>query len=75
NSFYYAGWVDAHGAADRDRLRSRGGRTWFLYTLEPVFRSISPEVHAAVSKDFRVVKVFPGTLKNGAVTVCLRDRQ
>lgn len=71
--FYHAGWCDVHSAADLSAVRGRGGRTWFLYTLEPVFRSMSPEVYAAVHQDFRVVKVFPGTLKNGEVTVCLRD--
>jgi hypothetical protein len=73
DSFYHAGWTDTRTAAELDSLRAKGGRTWFLYTLEPVFRSISPDVHAAVARDFHVVKVFPGTLKNGEVTVCVRE--
>ncbi|MBL0161027.1 MAG: glycosyltransferase family 39 protein [Bryobacterales bacterium] len=71
--FYHAGWIEVHNAAELAALRAPAGRTWFLYTLEPVFRSISPEVHEAVGREFRIVKVFPGTLKNGEVTVCVRD--
>ena len=73
DSFYHSGWTDVRSSAELDSLGAGGGRTWFLYTLEPVFRSLSPDVHAGVARDFRVVKVFPGTLKNGAVTVCVRE--
>jgi hypothetical protein len=50
--------------------RAREGRRVFLlYTLEPVFRAQLPDLYEAVKRDAIKFRRFPGTLKDGAVTV------
>ncbi|MBI5085886.1 MAG: glycosyltransferase family 39 protein [Acidobacteria bacterium] len=71
--YYKAGWVDVRSMADLDRVSAGAPRTWLVYTIDPVFRSQLPELYASVRREFRVVKVFPGTLRSGEVTVCLRE--
>jgi hypothetical protein len=72
--FYGAGWTDVRTPAELEAVRRRASRTWFVYTLEPVFRAQLPEVHATVLGEFRRMRAFPGTLNNGAVVVCLDTR-
>lgn len=69
--FYGAGWPEVTFTAQLDQIRARSRRTWFVYTLEPALRVQLPDVLSNVRSEFQVVKIFPGTLKNGEVVVCL----
>lgn len=72
--FYGAGWTDVKSGAELEAVRNGARRTWFVYTLEPVFRAQLPEVHATVLRESRRMRAFPGTLNNGTVVVCLFSR-
>ncbi|MBI1789551.1 MAG: glycosyltransferase family 39 protein [Acidobacteria bacterium] len=64
-------WTAVESAAQLAAVRARSRRTWLIYTLEPVLAAEQAEVYGVVKRDFRVVKRFGGTLKNGAVVVCV----
>ncbi|MEP7365350.1 MAG: glycosyltransferase family 39 protein [Acidobacteriota bacterium] len=47
----------------------QGHRVFLLYTLTPVFRAQLPELYETVTRDAASFRRFPGTLKDGAITV------
>ncbi len=47
------------------------GRTWVLYTLTHHLKAARPELWRAVEERYETVRVFPGTLGDGAVVVAL----
>jgi mannosyltransferase len=71
---YFAPRWNAVDSADELKgvLRSHP-RVWLVYTLPVELRAYHPEVWEVVDREFEVVKVFPGTLGDGQVTVC-RER-
>lgn len=71
--FYFDNFTDLRSVDQLNSLRPASGRTWIVYTLEPVFRAQLPQLLEAIRRDTRIVKVFPGTLRAGEVTVCLRE--
>lgn len=73
HGFYRAPFVDIRSAAQLRSLSAQPSRVWLVYTLDPVFRAQLPELYAAVRRDFRTVRAFPGTLRSGEVTVCVKE--
>jgi len=74
-NYYKKDWDLVNTAQELDLVRARSRRTWLVYTLEPVLEGMAPEIARAARRDFRVVRRFPGTLNNGAVVVCLAERE
>ncbi len=64
------------GARDRTELAARlapGGRTFVLYTLPRYLASTQPDLAAWLEQDFRLLRVFDGTLGDGAIFVRVRE--
>lgn len=70
---YKAGWHAVENLDQLNAIRADAKRTLVLYTLEPVLASMYPEILASLKSDFRLLKEFPGTLKNGTVYVYIAD--
>jgi mannosyltransferase len=71
--FYRAPWAVTDNAAALDALRASSRRTWFVYTFPEVLRAQAPDVMQMVEREFRVVKIFYGTVGDGAVIVTRYD--
>ncbi len=63
-------WEVAETAAQLEAVRRSHSRVWVVYTLPIQLKAYRSEVWDAVQRDYEVVKVFPGTLGGGEVTVC-----
>jgi hypothetical protein len=72
---YNAGWRAVENLDQLNAIRADAKRTFVLYTLEPVLASMYPEILASLKSDFRLLKEFPGTLKNGTVYVYIADER
>jgi 4-amino-4-deoxy-L-arabinose transferase-like glycosyltransferase len=46
---------------------------WLIYTLPIHLKAYHPEIWELIDNDFKIVKVFPGTLGGGEVYVCRRE--
>lgn len=70
---YYApvSWKTVDTAAELDAIRASHARTWLVYTLPIQVRAYHPEIWKTVEREFESVAVFPGTLGDGALTVCV----
>jgi hypothetical protein len=60
--------VETVGELNAVRARSEG--TWLLYTFPIHMQAHFPGILASIRSKFRVVKVFPGTVGDGAIYVC-----
>lgn len=68
---YYAPWLPvARSVEDVEKLRESGHRVWLLYTLPGELRDRNPELLKYVQTNFQKIRLFPGTLGNGALVVC-----
>lgn len=73
-NLYRPSWQKVGSLDELNRMRASAERTFVLYTLEPVLLSTDPEIAAAVKRDFRMLRKFPGTLANGTVYVYVASR-
>jgi hypothetical protein len=71
--FYKVDWEWVETLDDLNAIRARSRRTWLLYTLPPVLKSVYPEIMASIGRDFTVVKQFPGTVREGIIFVSRSD--
>lgn len=71
--YFAPNWQVAETHAELDAIRSSHPRVWLVYTLPIEVKAYRPEIWDAIQEDFEIVKVFPGTLGDGAVNVC-RER-
>jgi hypothetical protein len=70
---YKVDWLYAETVEEFEAARAHPGRTWLLYTLEPVLEARQPLVLERVRRDFKLVRTFSGTLQNGTVYVYRSD--
>jgi len=68
--FYKANWGSVESVESLEAVRSRGRRTWLVYTLPPHLDAVYPDLMLRIRNEFQVVRIFPGTLSGGAVIVC-----
>ena len=67
---YYAGeWAEVNSLQELEQHRAASARTWVLYTLPNYIESVMPDVARAMQEDYELVRVFPGTLGDGAIIV------
>ncbi|MBI3664624.1 MAG: glycosyltransferase family 39 protein [Acidobacteria bacterium] len=71
-NYFAPHWLVAQTKEDLDAVRPSDGQVWLVYTLPVEIQAYHPGLWAVVEKDFQIVKVFPGTLSGGEVTVCRR---
>jgi len=73
NQYYAEDWPDVESVQELEQYRSREGSTWVLYTLPRHFALDRPGLAEVVEREFKTVKVFPGTLGDGQIIVA-RDK-
>jgi hypothetical protein len=66
-------WEEAPTLEALNVIRLRSKRTWVVYTFPPHMREVYPAIMSSLHRDFKVLKKFQGTLKNGAIVVCRSD--
>jgi len=71
HQFYKTNWTRARSVEQLEGLMNSTGNTWLVYTLEPVFRSERPALYKFVLQNFKVQRIFHGSLQGGDVVVCL----
>ena len=70
-SYFAPQWIYAEDHANLVSVRDQSDiGLWLVYTLPVEVKAFHPEIWAAISSDFEVVRVFPGTLGGGEVYVC-----
>jgi mannosyltransferase len=69
--FYKVDWRQVATLEELNTIRSRGGRTWLVYTMPIVLNSAYPEIMKSIQIDFEAVREFPGTLSGGNIVVAL----
>ncbi|MFB3903305.1 MAG: glycosyltransferase family 39 protein [Acidobacteriota bacterium] len=70
---YRKAWPGVQTLAQLDAIRARATRTWLIYTFPPEVRAVYPDIMAEVDRDFRTMRVFPGSVGSGDVFVCRFD--
>jgi len=69
--FYKVDWQEIETLEELNKVRTRGGRTWLVYTMPVVLKAAHPEIMKSIQIDFEPVKEFPGTLNGGNIVVAL----
>jgi hypothetical protein len=71
--YYAPQWTGIESAAQLESLDAATPAPWLVYTLPIEVRTYQPDIWRVVERDYRPVKVFPGTLQGGGeVYVCRR---
>jgi mannosyltransferase len=71
--YYAPHWTGIENAAELESLDAATPSPWLVYTLPIEVRTYQPDVWRVVERDYRAVKIFPGTLQGGGeVYVCRR---
>ncbi len=68
-SFYKVDWQEVRGLEALEHAMAGARRAWFVYTLPAYLEAVDPDVMATVSREFRLVGQFRGTLNGGTVFV------
>jgi uncharacterized membrane protein len=69
--YYKVDWGKVVTAEELDTARSRGQRTWLVYTMPIVLKAAYPEIMKSIDAHFQTVKVFTGTLSGGNIVVAV----
>jgi mannosyltransferase len=67
--FYGRQWESAETLEELRAVQARGRRTWLLYSFPRYIEKGSPELMAAIRREFGAVKTFRGTLGGGEIVV------
>jgi hypothetical protein len=75
-TYYAPHWTPIENAAEFETLHRRSPSPWLVYTLPIEVRTYRPDIWQVIEKEYRPVKIFPGTLQGGGdVYVCRRSAQ
>jgi mannosyltransferase len=66
-------WLSAQDVSEFQVIRRQHRRMWVVYTIPVELQQFHPDLWNLINSDFEVIKVFPGTLGGGQITVC-RER-
>jgi hypothetical protein len=67
---YAPDWPIVERLEDLEAIQDRHPRVWLIYTLPVHMKAYLPDMWDVIQRDYEVVRVFPGTLGGGDVTVC-----
>jgi mannosyltransferase len=68
-AFYRTGWEAAESVDALNAIRAQAKRTWIVYTIPMQLEGRSPELMAAIRRDFTLIRKFSGTLNGGSIYV------
>lgn len=66
-------WMVAHTGPELTDIEQRYKQVWLVYTIPIQAKAYCPDIWKEIEKDYKVVKVFPGTLGGGEVYVCQKQ--
>lgn len=70
SAYYRPGWEGVGSLEELQAVRSRGRPVWVLFTLKAYIAGDAPDLMRMLDAECKVARVFPGTLRDGEVTVC-----
>jgi len=70
-AYYQVNWRTITSLDELEQVQKRARRTWFVFGFPSVVESLYPDVIASINSDYRVIKVFPGTVSGGEIIVGL----
>jgi hypothetical protein len=68
--YYKKNWEAITTVEQLNQIRAQAPDTWLVYAFPIFVESRYPEVMAAILRDFKPIKIFPGTLGGGEIYVC-----
>ncbi|MGQ0542311.1 MAG: glycosyltransferase family 39 protein [Blastocatellia bacterium] len=63
-------WTVAKTGEELEKIDQESHKIWLVYTIPIEIRAFRPDLWTVIQRDYKVVKVFPGTLNGGEVFVC-----
>jgi mannosyltransferase len=66
-------WGTIATLGDLDRVRASHKRTWLVYTMPVEIENNYPDILRVAQREFVVIGVFPGTLRDGEIFVYRAD--
>ncbi len=63
-------WLVAKSETELRNLEQNSGNIWLVYTLSPEIKAFRPEMWQMIERNYKIVRVFPGTLNGGEIYVC-----
>lgn len=64
-------WLVAKSETElRSFEQSNSDNIWLVYTLSPEIKAFRPEMWRMIERNYKIVRVFPGTLNGGEIFVC-----
>lgn len=64
-------WLVAKSETELRNLEQNStGNIWLVYTLSPEIKAFRPEMWRIIERNYKIVRVFPGTLNGGEIFVC-----
>jgi mannosyltransferase len=70
--YYQTGWQNITNLDELEQTQTKAQRTWVVYGFPTVVDSLYPELMAAIQQNYQVVKVFPGSVEGGQISVGVR---
>jgi hypothetical protein len=71
--YFAPNWPVVRSHGELNALGESHLTVWLIYTLPIHLKAYHPEIWELINNDFKIVKVFPGTLGGGEVYVCRRE--
>jgi uncharacterized membrane protein len=72
-NYYGRDWPQIKSLDQIESIRGQTRRVWLLYTFPRYIEDETPGLMDAIQHRFKTVRVFPGTLNQGEVFVCVKD--
>lgn len=67
--YYQPGILTADSLSKLKKIESSGQPVWVLYTFPELFQKRDPQLYEYIQSHFSTLKVFPGTVRGGAIFV------
>jgi mannosyltransferase len=67
--FFKTDFIPVKSQQNLQEIASGAKRTWVLYMIPEDVRALYPEIMASIEKNFKLVKVFPSPLADGAIFI------
>jgi 4-amino-4-deoxy-L-arabinose transferase-like glycosyltransferase len=71
--YYERDWPKLKDVEEVESICGQGSRVWLVYTFPRYIEDETPGLMDAIHRRFKTVWVFPGTLNDGEVFVCVKD--
>jgi mannosyltransferase len=72
-NYYRRDWPKIKDIKQVESIRGQARRVWLVYTFPRYIEGETPGLMDAIGLEFKTIRVFPGTLLDGEVFVCVKD--